>query len=36
MSEEMPRLARFERREVDVVLTYDTDAEFTITYDDIG
>jgi DUF971 family protein len=35
MSEEMPRLSRFERRDVDVVLTYDTDAEFTVTYDDL-
>jgi len=35
MSEEMPRLTRFERREVDVMLTYESGAEFTVTYDDL-
>jgi DUF971 family protein len=35
MSEEMPNLRRFERRDVDVALTYDDGSEFVITYDDL-
>ena len=35
MSEEMPQLTRFERRELDVQLTYADESEFDITYDDL-
>ena len=35
MSEEMPTLTRFERREVDVALTYDDGSNYTRTYDDL-
>ncbi|MEJ6563521.1 MAG: gamma-butyrobetaine hydroxylase-like domain-containing protein [Euryarchaeota archaeon] len=35
MTEEMPKLKRFERRETDVVLAYVGGDEFTITYDDL-
>ena len=35
MSVEMPKMTRFERRDFDVLVTYDDGSEFEITYDDI-
>ena len=35
MSDEMPQLTRFERRELDVQLTYADDSEYSVTYDDL-
>lgn len=35
MTDEMPTMSRFERRETDVQLTYDDGSEYTVTYDDI-
>ena len=35
MTEEMPKLTRIERRDVDVVVTYNGGSEFTVTYDDL-
>jgi DUF971 family protein len=35
MTDEMPKMTRFERREVDVLVTYADGSEFAITYDDL-
>ncbi len=35
MSETLPTLKKLERRPQDMVLTYDDDSEFTVTYDDL-
>ena len=35
MTTDMPTMRRFERRDLDVVVSYDDDSEFTITYDDL-
>ena len=35
MSEDMPRLTRFERRDVDVALTYENGEVYNVTYDDL-
>ena len=35
MTTDMPTMKRFERRDLDVVVSYDDDSEFTITYDDL-
>jgi DUF971 family protein len=35
MTDEMPTMSRFERRETDVLLTYADGSEFSVTYDDL-
>ena len=35
MTSDMPTMRRFERRDLDVVVSYDDDSEYTITYDDL-
>ena len=35
MTDELPNMKRFERRELDVVVTYEDGSEFQITYDDL-
>ena len=35
MSKTIPELKRLERRDLDVLLSYDNDKNFVVTYDDI-